>query len=206
MTRIKAFLVAVLLVLLLLPLGCKKKEAQAPFTGVKVAMIIAAKDFRDEELLRPKEVLEAQGVKVLVVSATKEEALGMLGAKIKPDLLLSELRVDDYAAIIFVGGVGASQYWDDPLAHKICREALEKGKILGAICIAPVTLANAGVLSGKRATVFPTEAEKLKGKGAIYTGAKVERDGNLITASGPEAAEDFGKAILQALSSSTNTR
>ena len=41
---------------------------------------------------------------------------------------------------------------------------------------------------------------------AIYTGAKVERDGNLITASGPEAAEDFGKAVLQALSSSTNTR
>jgi len=190
---------AVLAVLLLFPFGCKKKEAQAPLAGVKVAMIIAAKDFRDEELLKPKEILEAQGVKVVLVSTTKEEVRGMLGTKVKPDLLLSELKVDDYAAIVFVGGVGASQYWDDPLAHKICREALEQGKILGAICIAPVTLANSGVLLGRKATVFPTEAERLKGKGAIYTGAKVEWDGNLITASGPEAAEDFGKALLQAL-------
>ena len=33
----------------------------------------------------------------------------MLGAKVKPDLLLSELKVDEYAAIVFVGGVGASE-------------------------------------------------------------------------------------------------
>ena len=199
MTRKKAFLAGVLVLLLLFPFGCKKKEAQAPLAGVKVAMIIAAEDFRDEELLKPKELLEAQGVKVVLVSTTKDEARGMLGTKVKPDLLLSELKVEDYAAIVLVGGVGASQYWDDPLAHKICREALEKGKILGAICIAPVTLANAGVLAGKKATVFAAEAEKLRAKGAIYTGAKVERDGNLITASGPEAAEDFGRMILRVM-------
>jgi protease I len=62
-----------------------------------------------------------------------------------------------------------------------------------------VTLANAGVLSGRRATVFSSEAGKLKAKGAEYTGAKVERDGKIITGSGPEAAEEFGRAIVKAL-------
>jgi len=45
-----------------------------------------------------------------MVSTSKEEARGMLGAKVKPDLLLSELKVEDYAAVVFVGGVGASEY------------------------------------------------------------------------------------------------
>lgn len=163
-------------------------------------MIIAAGNFRDEELQKPKEILEKAGAKVLVVSTTLEEVRGMLGARVKPDLLLSDLRVDEFQAVVFVGGTGASQYWDDPLAHRIARETLEKGKILGAICIAPVTLARAGVLTGKRATVFPTEAQKLQEKGVIYTGAKVERDGQIITASGPEAAEDFANALVNALS------
>jgi len=163
-------------------------------------MIIAAGNFRDEELQKPKEILEKAGAKVLVVSTTLDEVRGMLGARVKPDLLLSDLRVDEYQAVVFVGGTGASQYWDDPLAHRIARETLEKGKILGAICISPVTLARAGVLTGKRATVFPTEAQKLQEKGAIYTGAKVERDGQIITASGPEAAEDFGNALVNVLS------
>ncbi|MGC9019575.1 MAG: DJ-1/PfpI family protein [Candidatus Bipolaricaulaceae bacterium] len=197
----KAWFFMAPLVLGLLALeGCRKKEAPpSPPPGQKVAMIITSQNFRDEELLKPKEILEKAGLKVFVVSTTRSEVRGMLGAKVTPDLLLSELSAEDYAAIVFVGGVGASQYWDDPLAHEICRKALEKGKVLGAICIAPVTLARAGVLSGKKATVFPTEAEKLREKGAIYTGAKVEKDGRIITASGPEAAKDFAKALIEAL-------
>jgi len=72
-------------------------------------MMIAAKDFRDEELLKPKEVLEAQGVKVVLVSTTRDETRGMRGTKVKPDLLLSELKVDDYATIVFVGGDGCKR-------------------------------------------------------------------------------------------------
>lgn len=162
-------------------------------------MIVAARNFRDEEFQRPKEILESQGAKVTIASSTLDLATGMLGARVKPDVLVKDIKVEDYDAIVFVGGVGAAEYWEDPVAHRIAREAVEKGKILCAICIAPVTLANAGVLSGKKVTVFGAEAEKLKAKGAKYTGAKVEQDGNIITASGPEAAKEFGEAIVRAL-------
>lgn len=165
----------------------------------KVVMIIASQRFRDEELLKPKRVLEEQGIKVTIASSSLETAVGMLGAKVKPDILLKDARVEDYDAIIFVGGIGAQEYWNDVLAHSIARKAVESKKLLGAICIAPVTLANAGLLAGRKATVFSSEVSKIKAKGANYTGAGVEIDGRIITADGPSSAEKFGAAIANAL-------
>jgi protease I len=165
----------------------------------KALMIIAERNFRDEELLKPQKILENGGVKVTVTSTSLQNARGMLGATVKPDILLSSVKVEDYDVIIFVGGSGASQYWNNPLAHSIAQEALQKGKILCAICIAPVTLANAGILSGKKATVFSSEISKLEAKGAIYTGKPVQVDGKIITGEGPQAAEEFGEAIVKAL-------
>ena len=175
-------------------------ENMAKLKGKKAVMIIAEKNFRDEELFEPKKILEAEGVKVIVASTSFNTARGMLGGKVKPDMLLSEIKVDDYDAIIFVGGSGASQYWNDSLAHNIAKEAVEKNKVLGAICIAPVTLANAGVLRGKKATVWPSERGKIEAKGAIYTGESVQIEGKIITAEGPQAARKFGEAIAKALS------
>ncbi|MEM3406123.1 MAG: DJ-1/PfpI family protein [Nitrososphaerota archaeon] len=179
----------------------KKIEEGINLSGLKIVMIIAEKDFRDEELQKPKEILEKYGAKVVIASSTTNIATGMLGMKIKPDILLNEINIEEYNAIIFVGGSGASQYWNDPIAHSIAKEAIKKDKILCAICIAPVTLANAGILQGKKATVWPSEAEKIKNMGAIYTGASVEIDEKIITANGPAAAEEFGEAIAKALAS-----
>jgi protease I len=171
-------------------------------TGKKVVMIIAEKDFRDEELLEPRKILEEKGASVTVASTTLRPTTGMFGAKAKPDILVSEAKVDDYDAIIFVGGAGASQYWNDSTAHSIARETVQKDKILCAICIAPVTLANAGVLSGKKTTVWASERGKLEAKGASYTGSPVEVAGKIITGSGPEAAQEFGREIARALAPS----
>lgn len=175
------------------------EELAQPLSGKKVVMIIASKDFRDEELARPKALLEAEGAEVNLASSNMEPVKGMLGSKVKPDMLYSQIKPDEYDAVIFVGGVGASQYWNDKTAHSLAREALEAGKIVGAICIAPVTLAQAGILKDKKATVWPSEAGRLKAKGAVYTGASVTVDGKVITADGPESADAFGQAIIKVL-------
>ncbi len=192
------------IILLMMGMFCSNTsqggEKMTKLTEKKAVMIIAERNFRDEELLKPKEILEKRGVKVTVASTSLNVAKGMLGARVKPDILVKEIKVDDYDAIIFVGGSGASQYWNDPLAHNITKEAVKKNKILCAICIAPVTLANAGVLSGKKATVWPSEKGKLEAKGASYTGNPVQVEGKIITAEGPQAAEEFGRSIVEALS------
>ena len=165
----------------------------------KAVMIIAQDGFRDEELLLPKEVLDKNGIEVKIASSSLTQAKGMLGARFKPDLLIQDVNARDYDAIVFIGGAGASQYWDDPLAHKLAQDALNTNRILAAICIAPVTLAKAGVLRGKRATVWASEAGQLKAGGANYTGRNVERDGNVITASGPSAAAEFAQELVKAM-------
>ena len=92
-----------------------------------------------------------------------------------------------------------TEYWDNKTAHDIARNAINKNKILAAICIAPVTLANAGVLEGKKATVWKDVVDKLKAKGVNYTGSDVEIDGKIITGNGPDAAQKFGEALVAAL-------
>jgi protease I len=166
---------------------------------MSVVMIIARSNFRDEELFETKNVLEEAGINVTVASSSLKEARGMLGGTAQPDILITDIQVPDYDAVIFVGGSGAQIYWNSAVAHRIAREAVSKNKLVAAICIAPVTLANAGVLQGKRATVWPTEGGKLEGKGAIYTKANVEVDGAIVTGSGPHAAKEFGSAIAALL-------
>jgi protease I len=109
------------------------------------------------------------------------------------------VRVSDYDCIVFIGGVGATVYFDDPLAHSIASEAAAAGKVVAAICVSPVTLARAGVLQGRRATVFPDYAAELENAGAMYTGEDVTVDGRIITANGPGAAEKFMWKIAEAL-------
>ena len=165
----------------------------------KAVMIVAQENFRDEELLQPKEILERNGIEVKIASTTLKEIKGMLGARLRPDILLSDIDHRKFDAVIFIGGTGASQYWDDPLAHELARLALDNNKVVAAICIAPVTLAKAGLLKGRRATVWNSEAKQLQALGANYTARPVEKDANIITAAGPFAAREFAEEISRAL-------
>lgn len=162
-------------------------------------MIIASQQFRDEELLVPKAYFEENGYTVTIASSSLQPSKGMLGAVVQPQILLKEVKVEDYAVVIFVGGYGANEYWDNPLAHKVAQKTLEAGKILAAICIAPVTLARAGLLKGKKATVWNSEGNQLKEHGALLSFQDVVQDGKIITASGPEAAQQFAKTIMGSL-------
>jgi protease I len=116
----------------------------------------------------------------------------MEGSTVNPDLMLSEIKMRDYDGICFIGGVGCIQYWRDKEGHNLAVMASRTGLLLGAICLAPVILANAGLLIGKRVTGYPSAKTFLKKKGAIYSGIMVESDSNIITAKDQEAAKAFG--------------
>lgn len=162
-------------------------------------MIIAPTVFRDEEYAEPKTVLEAHGVTVVTASTVPGACTGRFGLQAEASLALTHAAEMDWDAVIFVGGGGARVFFDDPLAHSLARSQLDRGGVLAAICIAPQTLAHAGLLEGVRATAFPDSEDDLRSHGAIWTGEPVTVDGLIITGSGPEAAVQFGEAIAQAL-------
>jgi len=162
-------------------------------------LIIGRENFRDEELFETKRVLDVAGVRTTIASTRIGVIRGALGGMAEARVSVDNLRVDDYDAIIFVGGLGAREYFSSPVALNIIREAAVKRMVLAAISIAPTILANAGVLNGVRATSFISERTTLERAGAVYTGAAVERDRLIITAVGPIAAGQFGGAIAEAL-------
>jgi protease I len=164
----------------------------------KIALIIA-NGFRDEELFFTKQELEKAGHETIIAGNKKGTATGMLGGKAEIALELKQVKTSDFNAIVFVGGSGSEIYFKDATALKLAKEFSKEGKIVAAICIAPMILANAGLLNGKKATCFPSEAGNLKAKGANCTGKTVEIDGKIITAAGPQAAREFGKKIVEQL-------
>jgi protease I len=109
-----------------------------------------------------------------------------------PDLLLEDVDVANYDAILFVGSDGVSiDLHNDPLAHRIAQDALEQGKVIVAVGDGPVILAKAGLLEGRTATVLRNISWYAVGdqwfnaivrQGAIYCDLSLVRDGLLITA------------------------
>ncbi len=171
--------------------------------GKKSLMVIAPSNFRDEEYFVTKKVLEESGVAVTTASKSPGEVSGMLGKTAKAEKGLDDVKATEYDAVVFIGGNGAQAYFGDARAIEIAVQAYEAGKTVAAICIAPVILANAGILNGKRATCYGGEfASRLEAGGAEYTGESIVRDDMIITADGPSSAKDFGTEIVKAIAES----
>ena len=195
---------AIVLVILILLVGCSKQEVveqeQQPLQGEveelpKVLFIIAQEGFRDEELLRPKRILENAGIDVEVASITTDLARGVLGAEVVPDLSTKDANADDYEYIIVVGGPGSPTLLD----YLEVLDLVSNAKNTAAICLGPMVLAKAGVLEGKRATVFKSDDSlaALEEGGAEFVDQSIVVDGSLVTANGPEAADQFGQKLVE---------
>jgi len=174
--------------------------------GKKIAIVIAFREFRDIEYFIPRNVLAGAGAKIVTVSSQKGIAVGADGGEAQVNLLVSEVNIEEgrFDAIIFIGGSGMGKNLDNPDFQRIAKEAVEKDKVLGAICVAPALLAKADILKGKKATVWSNQLDKsaikiLTEGGAEYIADDVVIDGKLITAVGPLAAKKFGEALVDVL-------
>ncbi|MBN1916799.1 MAG: DJ-1/PfpI family protein [Verrucomicrobia bacterium] len=168
-----------------------------------ILVVIAFERFRDEEYLVPREVFEAAGCAVTTCSTRLGTATGKLGAKVEVDVVLGEVSAAGYDAVVFVGGPGSKTLWDDAAAQGLARELSDAGRLVCAICSAPIILARAGLLDGRSATCFEGDRAELERRGAIYTGGEVTLDGRFITGSGPAAADAFAHAIVERLGAGT---
>jgi protease I len=173
-------------------------------TDKKIAMIIAFKDFRDEEYFVPKEILEEAGAEVKTASNRKGIAIGADGGEVEVNLLIYEINMANFDVVVFIGGPGCLENLDNENSYRVAKETISQDKILASICISPVILAKAGALKGKKATVWSSPMDRspvkiLEGNGAIFEDKPVVVDGKIITGNGPGAAEEFGEAIVEVL-------
>jgi SagB-type dehydrogenase family enzyme len=177
-----------------------KASANQDGTGVKrAALIVASQNFSEEEFFETKRALDAAGIQTVIASTRIGILRGMLGRITEANFLVGQLSIDDYDAIIFLGGPGAVEYVANPLALNLAQEAVRNRRVLAAIGTAPTILANAGVLTGVRTTSLLSERNRLILAGALYTGMAVEEDRMIITGRDSGAAMQFGRNVADAL-------
>jgi protease I len=170
-------------------------------TGPLVLVFVPQQLFEDDELDRTLRPLGSAGVRTRIVTADTTVAVSMNRTVVKPDFALRDVRPEDFDGLVLIGGSGAALYWDDSLLHVRCRDFVEAGKVVAAIGIAPIILARAGVLAGRKATVFRDRAAigYIKEKGARYNFKPLVIDRNIITASDAEQGVDFSRAVARSV-------
>lgn len=178
--------------------------AEKNLTGKKILVVIARKDFRDEEYFIPLEIWQKAGAEIITASSKIGTVIGVLGGEAEAVLDIKNAKAKDFDAVIFVGGSGSAEYFNSKEAHRIAKEFNEAKKTIGAICIAPVILAKAGILQGKTAAIWYDNMDKtgpnaLREGGCFLSGNSVEETGNIITGNGRQASEEFAKAIARHL-------
>lgn len=161
-------------------------------------IIIAQNGYQDTELEGTRTGLLEANFEITLCSKEEGTCTGKFGGREEATVAMRDADPSQFDRIAFIGGPGAGVLRDDPEAKDLAKRTAASGKKWGAICIAPTILASAGALKGKRATVWnknDQEGAYLENHGAIYVPEHVVIDGNLVTADGPEAAEEFGKAL-----------
>lgn len=146
------------------------------------------------------DILRRAEIDVTVAGLTPGTITMSRKTRIVPDKTLDEALKDDYDMIALPGGLpGADNLNDDARIRDALQRMNKAGKFVCAVCAAPYVLANAGVLSGKRATSYPGFLETMELSDVEITGAPVVRDGNVITSRGPGTAMDFALELVESL-------
>lgn len=143
-----------------------------------------------------------------VVAPTMEPVKSIGGFLTLPDYSFESIP-DDYAALVLIGGFG----WATPVAEQVApivRNAIARGKIVGAICNAASFMAKCGFLNNVRHTGNGLEKLKLWGGENYanpegYANVQAVSDKNIVTANG-SASLEFAKELLLLLENDSPER
>ena len=166
----------------------------------KVA-VLATDGFEEVELTEPVKALRDAGAEVTIVSLKKGSIQGMHhdkpGDKITVDADLSEVDAEEFDALLLPGGVANPDTLRlVPEAIDFVRGFVEAEKPIAAICHGPWTLIDAGGVSGKRVTSWPSLKTDLINAGAHWSDEPVVEDRGLVTSRKPDDIPKFNTAMI----------
>jgi len=182
----------------ILPISLYGTEALS--NSMKILIAVAPEKFRDEELTVPLAAFRKAGIAADIASTRCGSCTGMMGAKTTATLTFDEVDPGQYGGLVIIGGSGSQTHlWKNGRLVQLVKNFHDSGKVVASICLAPVVLARAGILKGKKATCFesPDSLREMKGGGAVLVSKPVVVDGTVITANGPSAAQEFADSILR---------
>jgi protease I len=176
--------------------------------GKKIA-ILATDGFEQSELMEPRKAFDAAGATTVVIAPRSGEGndsirgwkMKQWGESVKVDKTLEHANPNDYDALVLPGGVMNPDHLRmDPAAVNFVRQFVSSGKTVAAICHGPWTLIEAGAVSGKTITSWPSLKTDLKNAGARWVDKEVATDGQFITSRKPDDIPAFSRAVIDSVS------
>ncbi len=172
----------------------------AALAGKKIAILVAD-GFEQVELTKPRKALDEAGALTQVVSPAGKKVKGWnskeWGEEVDVDVPLKDANADEFDALQLPGGVMNPDHLRmDPKAVEFVRSFFQARKPVAAICHAPWTLIEAGVVRGKKITSWPSLKTDLRNAGAEWVDEEVVRDGNLVTSRKPDDIAAFNKEMI----------
>ena len=166
---------------------------------MKRVLIFFANGTEEVEALTPLDYLRRAGAEASLVGIGGEYPVGAHGIAVKADVSIDALDENaNFDMLVIPGGMpGTNNIEASERVQALITRAEKEGKFIGAICAAPKILGARGLLKGKAATCYPGFEKFLAG--AKTENKKAVRDGNIITATGPGAANEFALALIAAL-------
>jgi 4-methyl-5(b-hydroxyethyl)-thiazole monophosphate biosynthesis len=142
------------------------------------------------------DVLRRAGVEVVLAALDEGIVEGSRAIRLVPDTTIAGLRPAELDAVVLPGGAkNAQALRADARVIELLRELAGAGKVVAAICAAPIALEAAGLLAGVRATSYPG----FELPSAEYSTERVVEDGKILTSRGPGTAMEFALALVKRL-------
>lgn len=163
--------------------------------------VFYAHGFEEIEAIASTDILRRADLAVKTVGIGAKTITGAHGVTVHCDMIDHLASLKEMEMIVLPGGMpGTTNLEKSEVVRSFVEFAAENDKYIAAICAAPSILGHMNLLEGKKATCYPGFESDLAG--AQYTGARVEQDSKLITASGPGAAIDFALKLVECLKGS----
>jgi protease I len=169
--------------------------------GKKIAFLVAPEGVEQVELTEPwKAVQDAGGTPELVSTDSGTiQAFNHLdkGDTFDVDKTVSEADASDYDGLLLPGGVANPDFLrTDEKAVAFARTFFEQSKPVAAICHAPWTLVEAGVLKGRTLTSWPSLQTDIRNAGGHWVDEEVVVDEGFVTSRKPDDLPAFcAKAV-----------
>lgn len=166
---------------------------------MKKVLCILENGFEEIEAITPIDLLRRAGIEVVLAGVSGKEVSGGRDVKVVADCVLDEVSAADFDVLLLPGGPAVMDLRKNTPVIQLIREFSESGKLIAAICAAPLLLHDAGVLKDAKFTAhFSTENEL-----PASSGERVVLDQNILTSRGAGTAIDFGLTLVELLVGTT---
>lgn len=173
-------------------------EVEEVETTLPRALVILAEGAEESEAVIIVDLLRRGGIETVLAGLNGDGPV-LLSRKVRviPDAALASVTGNFDVLILPGGAEGARRLATSELVGERLKTFSREGRLVAAVCAAPLALQAHQVFAGRAMTCHPSVASRIAMFGKLDQRSSVVEDGNLITSQGPGTSFLFALTIVR---------